>query len=102
VKVELSTLRATIQKVPLFFELDQAIGVSTTRGDLFAVMTFGDGALYDGTNFTKLDAKDHHRGGLYLDPVRATLFTSGWDSMARSAVKHPYLGTGQGDILKDR
>lgn len=102
VKVDLASLRATVQKVPLFFDVQSAVGTSTARGDLFALMTFGDGALYDGTSFSKADLKDHRENGLYLDPVRSILFGSGWDGMVRAPVKHPYLGTGQADILKDR
>jgi hypothetical protein len=101
VKIELATLRATVQKVPLFFEVAGAVGTSTPRGDLFTLMTFGDGALYDGTVFSKVELKDHRDNAMYLDPVRAVLFGAGWDAMVRAPVKHPYLGTGQGESLKD-
>lgn len=102
VRIELSTLRATVQKIPMFFDVDHAIGTSTPRGDLFALMTFGDGAIYDGTSFYKLAARDHHRGGMYLDSARATLYAAGWNQMIRAPVMHSHLGTGPGEVIKDR
>ena len=102
IRIELSSLRATVQKIPLFFDTESVLGTSTARGDLFTMMTFGDGAVYDGTTFYKLEARDHRGGGMYLDPVRATLYATGWDKLMRYSVKHPYLGTGQGEELKDR
>jgi hypothetical protein len=103
VKVDIASLRATEQKVPLFFETSGAIGFSTQKGDLFAVATFSDGALYDGKDFFKLGARDNHRGAsMYVDPVRATLFAAGWDGLARAPVRHTFLGNGTSEVLKDR
>jgi hypothetical protein len=102
VKVEIASLRATEQKIPLFFESSGAIGLSTPRGDLFAIMSFGDGALYDGKDFFKLDARDHHGAAMALDPVRSTLFVTGWDRLVRAPVRHAFLGSGTSEVLKDR
>jgi hypothetical protein len=102
VRVELSSLQATVQKIPLFFDADHGMGMSTPRGDLFALSSFGDGALFDGATFYKLEGRDHRGAGLYLDPVRSVLYASGWDRLVRIPVKHPHLGTGQGEAIKDR
>lgn len=96
VGIDLSTSSAQTTRIPLFFDVSSFAGTRTARGDLIAVGTMSDAALFDGTRFIKVAAELHHSSGLYIDTQRATLYEAEWRKMLRYPLQHPQLNTGPG------
>jgi hypothetical protein len=87
-----STARTVPTERALFFDVDGMTGISVGATDLLALSSFGDGVLFDGTTFFKVDGA-RHAG--FLDPKDRVIYGTD-DGLTVSPLVHPSLGNGRG------
>ncbi len=87
---------------PLFFDPSSFAGARARGGDLLALGSMSELALYDGTGFTRVPGEVRHSGGLYIDVKQSMIYEVEWGKLNRFPVRHPRLGTGAGEAWAPR
>lgn len=97
IALELPSGNLKVSPSPLFFDPSSFAGTRTGGGDLIALGSMSELAVFDGTGFTKVPGEIRHSGGLYVDVKQSMIYEVEWGRLNRFPVRHARLGTGQGE-----
>jgi len=92
--IDLRTMTAATHPSPMFFDLQALSGVSTAKGPLLLLGTFGKTALFDGQSW--FEADDDGAGTVYIDSAKKHGYAADHGRIRVFNLAHPHLGTGPG------
>lgn len=102
IALDLPSASLKVHPSPLFFDPSSFAGTRAGGGDLVALGSMSELAVFDGTGFTKVPGEIRHSGGLYFDAKQSIIYEVEWGRVNRFPVRHPRLGTGRGEAWVPR